>query len=1460
MKRFDPAPLMGKTIPTSDYNMGDYAPMFPVRSGQRIYNQYGYVEPNPVQNYESIRRKKYQDLMQNLAADVTPYAQPSIDSLMNLKDILTSGTKRAVSNAKKVSQGVVPRDMYQSSLSAPTTDTYSSKLIAQEPSIWGEFLKAPIKSKWGKMLTDQIVPTAVGSALESASAIPRGIDTLARTKAEPLLNEAIRKMMPNTAWQDIPYLKTGKGLKYIADKSQELGEQLIQGAEMPEGFGKEMTKAVGSGALEAIKYMAGGKLAGKLAMPVIMGLEGYAKDGTIDGLMKGVATGVAMEAGLKVASPLPRLARIPAVAAGTYLTSEGTPQQKLASSVMMGLMSAPGKSGFAPTVETAPATSIIGRRPVDVTTVTPQGLLGAKKPIRYAEVSPAMESGVTPEQAVAGSNAQIVRQRAQGIKPLAIPADTPISVKTTSGEAYDFVAKQGENIKIEKTPSGKTVLKDGAEVPIPPSEARRLDQQYGKQPTQPVKTPVLRTETPLEAPKAPEMAQATATAQEQAPAQKPLRPGEEGYSRMVEAISTGMKKLFGAEARKKLLTKVEDSWYPVFDTIRKYETSSGKPISDEANPHQKHVLMVKRIKNESIKVRDKISQYDSELRRLADESGVKPDEFRKELFTYLQARHAPERNASLYNRGLMDENGVMPPREQYRAAGMTDAEAIAHQQRISQLPHFDKISALAEDIVQFNNDKLKLAKEYGLISGEEYNRLRNEYPNHVPLHREFIDKEGGEVAPPEYVATRGMDVRTSGLKKAVGSEAPVKDILENIFADYGTIINRGEKNIVDNSTYKLAKTINDPELFKELPPNVGNEMLFKNPNDPSILKFRENGVPKFLQIKDPMLAGALKDINREYPSNFFKFITVPTKIMARLATTWNPDFPVANKIRDIQEIMPYLISLKNEGGFRQAAKVAAKGTIPEMKGIFDWLAKRDTPAAREYQDMINAGGATSDQFTFGTREKVAQSYKAIQELNEAFGETTKGTARQIASKAMAAMDGYNRIFEDSTRLAVYKRALASGASKERAAFLAAEASINFDKMGTASPIINSMWMFSNASMQGTFKLVRAMKNNPKKVLPYLALSTFVPVALTSKYNDTVDKDWRDKVSKWDRYNGLNIVLPSTDGKFRYVSIPTAWGLKPFLMMANFAMGNSGQNDTTFKKVMSLAASTFDSYNPIGGTSNNLAGMLVPTAVKPMVEVRSNMSWAGNKIKPDYNANLPEHLQYYDSLKDNAAGRMFIKVAKGLSDVSGGQTELSEKGAIDISPADMNYLFQQYTGGVGKFGARVASVVSNLAQGKVKETLPRDVPLAGRFYRSRTAQEIGDTRIDQQAVKDLSSRKAAEDWKVNDKAKEYARKMSESFTKTGSVDPKIITEVQSQGVDFANKVATHAQKQSENFNIAMERVKQLPIKGGYRAAAIYKSAMKLGQDEGASLMQDLWNAGVLNQDVWDQIQELHKQQQ
>lgn len=601
-------------------------------------------------------------------------------------------------------------------------------------------------------------------------------------------------------------------------------------------------------------------------------------------------------------------------------------------------------------------------------------------------------------------------------------------------------------------------------------------------------------------------------------------------------------------------------------------------------------------------------------------------------------------------------------------------------------------------------------------------------------------------------------------------------------------------------------------------------------NDPSILSLKENGKSVYIKIKDPNLAIALRGVGREKLGTLMNAVSSFTRFYSGLQTRFNPEFALPNKIRDLQETAIYLASQK---GLGEKGALGAVGKDPQsMKDVLDALRGKDTPGAKLYKELKETGGTTGGM-GLSTKKETELSLEKIEKL-------ANSKTRRIADNLIEYIDNWNTLFEDSTRLSVYKQGLEQGMSKERAAFHAKEASINFNRMGKGGPVINALYMFSNASIQGSVKMLRALKN--PKVLGTVMAAVGGSVAAINEWNDKVDPKWRDKVTKYDRLNGLPVMIPSTDENARYITIPVSWGIKPIKVMADYAYDATTNGGFNAKNMINdTLTAVLEAYNPAGGT--NLLSAITPTILDTPVEIGSNISWNGNKIRPDYDKNAPRDIQYFSSLGNTTSGQAAISISELLKD----------KADIAISPADMKYAFDQYVGGAGRAATKTLNLGASMA-GK-GEKLPLDqYPFISRFLRERTPEEVGGGSLQQsQNVQDLLGNQSRDRFRLNNEARQLYKELS-SIPKEEANARAL--EIKKENPQLFEKLKDIIEEEKLGLTYQEKQIKLLGVANGERAKYIFNevSGMK-SREEKNYYINDMRKKKIITDEVFTQLKKM-----
>lgn len=832
-------------------------------------------------------------------------------------------------------------------------------------------------------------------------------------------------------------------------------------------------------------------------------------------------------------------------------------------------------------------------------------------------------------------------------------------------------------------------------------------------------------------------------------------------------------------------------------------------VTDESNIYQKLTLMPGRLGDVVDTGRAAVKEVIDDMARFAKESGTDLPKVRKDVNDYLWFKHAPERNAALGD----------------KAAGISTEGAEQGMKALEASPGFAKVQEFANKLADLNTKTLDMLRDAGVVSDELFDTLRTKYKSHVPLNRLF--EETADVG--EVLSGKGLDVRSSGIKRAVGSDREVADIVENIVVNYEQAAIRAEKNIVDQAALKFVRDNPNPALFEIRKPKPIGEafdgrILMEKTDDPQILQMFENGKPIWIEIKDPHLAVAMRGVGREKLGAIMNAVAAFTRTYSGLATRFNPEFAFPNKLRDLQEVMVYLSAQKDMGA-KGALKAAVRDPV-SLKAITDGLRGVDSEGARLYAEMKRMGGTTGGM-GLSTRKKVQLDIRSLEKLA-----TSK--PRAFAEKFVEYVDNWNTIFEDSSRLSVYRTALEQGLTKERAAFLAKEASVNFNRMGKGGPVINGLYMFANASIQGSTKMIRSLRN--PKVLAGVTAAVGSSVAAVGTWNDMVDPEWREHVSKWDRLNALPVALPSDDGTIRYITVPVSWGVKPIMVMANYAYdAMSGKGFDGAKASEDIFTAIAEAYNPMGGSDGLSAA--TPTILDIPFEIGRNLSWAGGPIKPDRDPYAPESIKYFDSLEKKESGRVLISLSEMLSGAG-----------VEVSPADLNYAYEGYISGAGRAVTKFGNTLFGAATGDLPPI--NEFPFLSRFYKEKLEDEVFNTEANE-AIGELMSGDKKEKFYIQKQAEEEWEKLKELTPEEKRSRLKALAE---ENPDLVTKVLDVGEAEQMGLTGKEKQLKYatVAVRAEFIANEIAKTKTK---EERRALILNYREKKILTDSVLDAMEDL-----
>ena len=296
------------------------------------------------------------------------------------------------------------------------------------------------------------------------------------------------------------------------------------------------------------------------------------------------------------------------------------------------------------------------------------------------------------------------------------------------------------------------------------------------------------------------------------------------------------------------------------------------------------------------------------------------------------------------------------------------------------------------------------------------------------------------------------------------------------------------------------------------------------------------------------------------------------------------------------------------------------------------------------------------------------------------------------------VNGFNEVFENATRFATYRRARADGMTPAQAALASRNSSFDPLLQGSQGDTIRALYLFSNPAVQGAKNFLRSMKN-PKVGIPVMASLTST-MFLLDQYNKSVDPDYREKLPKWKLDKHLTIVTEkNSDGSLKYISIPVGYSMVPFKIAADYLQRAliSDEDVGGVNASKDIAKSFIDSYNPMGGSP-------VPTVLRPMTELTQNKDGLGRDIRPEWleTKNISDVEKIHPWTAETRGGEFALSLAEQLADMG-----------YEVSPENMLYLYQTYTGGPGKTVERLIDVTSTLWNNKKLNR--NQIPIVRRFF-------------------------------------------------------------------------------------------------------------------------------------------------
>ncbi|EGV0955950.1 hypothetical protein JF015_004780, partial [Escherichia coli] len=676
--------------------------------------------------------------------------------------------------------------------------------------------------------------------------------------------------------------------------------------------------------------------------------------------------------------------------------------------------------------------------------------------------------------------------------------------------------------------------------------------------------------------------------------------------------------------------------FRVLKAVQENIRKTGGKIDDSNNAYMAEELFHGKAENDLNVMKERYVQPLAKL--LADYKIAQAD-----LDEYLYARHAPERNAH-----IAKINPKMPD----GGSGMTNAEAAEIMQRVrnsGKQAQYDRLAGIVDDMLARRRE---LIREAGLEESGVVDAWQNAYRYYVPLKGQDVD---GMVSLPR--TGKGFTIGGRESRQAMGRASRAQSPSTQAIQDLSESLIRHRKNEVGNAFLKLVQdnpdkdywqvfTDDRPDTMRAIAERVDPETgetrreVVERPVPMAMMADRyfttkKNGKTYYIKLHDPRLMRAMKSMGPETSNAFVRTLGKVNRFLATVNTSYNPEFLVSNFIRDVQTAV---MNLKAEQGRSDgklkgldnlSALAVAKDSRSAMSAVYASLrGKTLTGKGAQWQkvwkEFVEDGGKTG-WFNMGDLEGQQKEMDRLVSLAKG---GWKGQSIGAWNSFLNLVEDANGAVENALRLSAYKHARDAGLSRQQAASLAKNMTVNFNRRGEQGALMNSLYMFANASIQGTANLVRTLGhlngegpllerlrwknlNVPQKI----ALAAVGAGYLLGSLNRSVageDDDgvnWYDKVPSHVKERNLVIMKSVFGGKGgEYWSIPLPYGYNVFFLLGHTAEGVAAGDLTASRAAGNVVGGVLGAFSPVGSeTSETLSGALLKNAAPTILRPFANLA-------------------------------------------------------------------------------------------------------------------------------------------------------------------------------------------------------------------------------------------------------------
>jgi hypothetical protein len=653
-------------------------------------------------------------------------------------------------------------------------------------------------------------------------------------------------------------------------------------------------------------------------------------------------------------------------------------------------------------------------------------------------------------------------------------------------------------------------------------------------------------------------------------------------------------------------------------------------------------------------------------------------------------------------------------------SGMTDTEADNFMKEFEKAGKKNKLEAYAKEFRETVITKyINLREEAGDLSPEEAEALRTGKDETTGVDFEFyVPLKVKKEARKERVGdggTRGAALEPLQRIKGTNKYDYTKRIspITQSLLDFQAAVKLAEDNKVAQSLYNLVKENPNSSVWEivDVAGLPGGDFALPSEIKDNSVKVKIGGKVKYIKFNHQGLRDAWLKTNGN-PDPFLKLIyrafNLYKSYKRAMVTQYSIEFAFTNAPRDLQDVIFNASGLDIKGFTKQVMKNYRKSMQSSFKSIMGNL-DPNSQMGKVIDEYLSGGGKIS----WMNYNEIESEQKRIQSLVAKYGDKGAAYYSKAAMKnTIATLGAINESVEMGTRIAVFKACRDLGISIDQAATISKNLSVNFNKKGTATPTLQALWLFSNAGFQSLYAGMKALRTPKGKKVAAITFGLgmampFIQETLIQLLSADDEEEAFYRNANSPEENANYYILPMGDR--RLYRFPKSYGMMRVMFNSGYELGALYLDGNVEEHAASMASTIWSTMDPITGNSNNKLSAVMPTALRPWVEVNYlNRNYNDIPILPEeYGAKQNDYLRYYERTND-----LYKDIAKNMYFKSGE--------TIDVSPETLEYIVSDATGGIISTGFKTYEMVDALLKGT--EVDKNKIPFYSKFVVDMKQQE------------------------------------------------------------------------------------------------------------------------------------------